>query len=348
MRVLPLAFATLATSVAAVSAAADRLPILDMHLHARAASYAGEDPPPMCTPFEVMPRWNNAKPPGEGFEFAREPCAKPIPAAKTDADVMAQTIEVMKRRNIIGMVSGEPEAMKAWKAAAPDRIIVGLDLRIGAAKGAHSHVAARTVADVRELHDAKAFEVLGEVMAQYEGVAADDPRLEPYWALAEARDIPVGIHIGPGEPAGPYGGAGTYRARHSSALVLEDVLVRHPKLRVYIMHAGYPLLEDLRALLFTHPQVYLDVSSIVYTEPRPAFYRYLEGIVEAGYGDRVMFGSDQMIWPGIIEPAIAAIEDAPFLDEKQKRAILYDNAARFLRLTPAQMAEHHRMGVDAR
>jgi predicted TIM-barrel fold metal-dependent hydrolase len=82
-----------------------------------------------------------------------------------------------------------------------------------------------------------------------------------------------------------------YRARNGSPLVLEDVLVRHPKLRVYIMHAGYPFADDLRALLFSHPQVYVDISSIVYTEPRPAFYRFLQEIVEAGYGDRVMFGS---------------------------------------------------------
>ena len=52
--------------------------------------------------------------------------------------------------------------------------------------------------------------------------------------------------------------------------------MRHPRLRVYIMHAGYPLIDDLRALLFTHPQVYVDISSIVYTEPRPSFYRYLQ------------------------------------------------------------------------
>ena len=40
-------------------------------------------------------------------------------------------------------------------------------------------------------------------------------------------------------------------------------------------------------------------------EPRPAFYRYLRGIVEAGYGDRVMFGSDQMVWPGLIDEQCA-------------------------------------------
>ena len=103
------------------------------------------------------------------------------------------------------------------------------------------------------------------------------------------------------------------------------------------------LLDDLRALLFAHPQVYVDISSIVYTEPRPAFYRFLHGVLEAGYGDRVMFGSDQMIWPGIIEPAIRTIEDAPALTPAQRRDILYNNAARFLRLTPEQIARHDGM-----
>jgi predicted TIM-barrel fold metal-dependent hydrolase len=64
--------------------------------------------------------------------------------------------------------------------------------------------------------------------------------------------------------------------------------------------------------------------------------------VEAGYGDRVMFGSDQMIWPGVIEPAIEAIEDAPFLTKAQKRDILYNNAARFLRFSEETIAGHHR------
>jgi predicted TIM-barrel fold metal-dependent hydrolase len=65
--------------------------------------------------------------------------------------------------------------------------------------------------------------------------------------------------------------------------------------------------------------------------------------VEAGYGDRILFGSDQMIWPGVIEPSIKAIEDAPFLTAAQKRDILYNNAARFLRLSKEEIARHHRM-----
>jgi predicted TIM-barrel fold metal-dependent hydrolase len=45
-----------------------------------------------------------------------------------------------------------------------------------------------------------------------------------------------------------------------------------------------------------------------------------------------MFGSDQMIWPDAIERSIDSIQEAPFLTAEQKRAILHDNAARFLRL----------------
>lgn len=324
----------------------ERLPIIDMHLHVRAAAYAGPNPPPMCTPFGTMPRSDPRGGIYEGLTFHRPPCERPIPAATSDAQVMRDTLEVMERRNIFGMVSGEPQAVAAWRAAARERIIPGVDLRLPGTSGV-SHVAARSPDELRALHSAGALRVLGEVMAQYEGIAANDPRLEPYWALAEELDVPVGIHLGPGEPGTPYAGQG-YRARLGSPLLLEDVLVRHPRLRVYVMHAGYPLVDELRALLFSHPQVYVDVASIVYTEPRAAFYRFLEQIVAAGYGDRVMFGSDQMIWPGVIEPAIATIEEAPFLTPEQKRDILYHNAARFLRLTPAEIEAHYAAGRGPR
>jgi uncharacterized protein len=342
MRILArFGFLLLVCAPVASGHAQNRDPIIDMHLHARKADYAGPDPFPMCAPFTVMPRIDAGKPETMGFNVT-PPCENPIPAGKTDDQIIKETVEIMKRRNIIGMVSGEPELMTKWRAAGGDRIIPGLDLRIAANPGA-AHVATRSTANVRQLHARGVFKVLGEVMAEYEGVPANDPRLEPYWALAEQMDIPVGIHMGPGGPGDPYSGSPGYRARNSNPLLLEDVLVRHPKLRVYIMHAGYPFLEPLRALMFSHPQVYVDIASIVYTEPRPAFYRYLQGIVEAGYGDRILFGSDQMIWPGVIEPSIQAIEEAPFLTPSQKRDILYNNAARFLRLSKEEIARHHKM-----
>ena len=327
----------LALALGLAGEAAARDPIIDMHLHARAAVYAGENPPPMCAPFAAMPRAGKAP---TDLEMDGAPCETPIMPAVTDDAVMRDTIAAMERHNIIGVVSGEPERIGRWRAAAPTRIIPAFDFRLAGTRGVR-HVAARGVDELRKLHRDGRFVVLGEIMAQYEGVAVNDARMEPFWALAEELDVPVAIHMGPGEPGQPYHGA--YRVALGNPLLLEEVLVRHPRLRVSIMHAAYPMAEALRALMFSHPQVYVDVGSIVYTEPRPAFYAFLKQIVDAGYGDRIMFGSDQMIWPGIIGPAIESIEQAPFLTPAQKRDIFYNNAARFLRLSKAEIARHHAM-----
>jgi predicted TIM-barrel fold metal-dependent hydrolase len=159
--------------------------------------------------------------------------------------------------------------------------------------------------------------------------------------LAEELNVPVGIHIGTGPVGAPYIGFDRYRARLHSPLALEEVLLRHRGLRVYIMHAGWPMLDDLLAVLWTHPQVYVDVGVIAWALPRVEFHRYLQRIVEAGFGKRVLFGSDQMIWPETIEMAIECVESAPFLTADQKRDIFFNNAARFLQLPPERIASMH-------
>ena len=317
-----------------------REPIIDMHLHVRAAAYAGENPPPMCAPFEVMPRSDNRQGIYEGMTFNRQPCERPIPAGSSDEQVMRDTFAAMERFNIFGVVSGEPEPLARWMAVAPRRIIPAVDYRLPGTRGSR-HVHARTIEQLRRLHAQGRLRVIGEIMAQYEGISVDDPRMEPLWALAEELDVPVAIHMGPGEPGQPYSGGG-YRVSLGDPLLLEPVLIRHPRLRVSIMHAGFPMADRMRALMFSHPQVYADIGGIIYTEPRSSFYAFLRELVDAGYGDRIMFGSDQMIWPGVIEHAIRTIEEAPFLNEAQKRDIFYNNAARFLRLSEAEKAAHRR------
>lgn len=323
--------------LAAPTAAQGRLPILDMHLHAMAADQHGPPPLAMCTPMS-FPVWDPSRPYAEAFmALAKDPpCPDPVWSPLTDEALMNETIEVMDRLNIVGVLSGlEPDRTAAWMAAAPGRFIPGLVLPFSERGGGLS------TDSLRSLHAAGRLAVLGEVINQYAGVAPDDERMEPYWVLAEELDIPVGIHVGTGPPGAIYLGSTGYRARLHSPLTMEEVLVRHPRLRVYLMHAGYPMLDDLLAVLYTHPQVYVDVGVIVYHQPRAEFYRYLRAIVEAGFGDRVMFGSDQMVWPGVIERAIAVIEEAPFLSEEQRRDIFYNNAARFLRLSEEEIARHH-------
>lgn len=314
--------------------AQERLPIIDMHLHAsRVADFAvlgGPPPIPHCVPMTDYPIPDAARSWAEIFKSRDLPC-RAFWSPSTDADVMEQTIAIMKRRNAYGVISGPQVAL--YKEAGGDRVIPGLSFSGGPN--------APAVEAVRRSLTQGGFAVLGEFSPQYGGLAPDDPSLAPYWALAEELDVPVAIHIGTGPVGAPYLAFGRYRARLHSALLLEEVLVRHPKLRVSIMHAGWPMLDDLLAVLWTHPQVYVDLGAIDWALPRAEFHRYLRRIVEAGFGKRVLFGSDQMVWPDAMEAAIESIESADFLTAEQKRDIFFDNAARFLRLSPQRVAAMH-------
>ena len=342
-------FILLFTLSAIFTSGQKREPIIDMHMHARVANHYGPPPLSICAPAKRMPVWDQKVPLEVAIEKTVE-CDTLIWSPLTDAEVMNQTIAVMKRYNMIGMLGGKPELVAKWMTAAPGRFIPGFDFRLdksgGTASASNNDQTYKPVTpeELRTLFKNGTVKVLGEVLNQYAGILPDDERMEPYWKVAEEMDIPVGIHIGPGGPAEYYFGNTGYRAKFQSALTLEEVLIRHPKLRVYIMHAGYPMLDDLLALLFSHPQVYVEVSMLVNVEPRKGFYRYLKAIIDAGYDKRIMFGSDQMIWPGIIEPAIKSIENASFLTKEQKRNIFYNNAARFLRLTKEEIERHHKMG----
>jgi predicted TIM-barrel fold metal-dependent hydrolase len=261
----------------------------------------------------------------------RPPCQDPLWSAESDQELLDRTLAIMERYNVFGVTSGA--RLSAWESAAGERIIPGILFDGGPD--------APSVDTLREWFEDGRVQVFGEVTIQYRGLEPSDESFQPYLALAEELDVPVGIHIGTGPPGAPYLGFSSYRARLHSPLILEEALIRHPNLRLYVMHAGWPMLDDLLALLWTHPQVHVGVGVISYALPRAEFYRYLRRIVEAGFGDRVMFGSDQMVWPDALEYAIRSIEEAPFLNAEQKRDILYNNAARFLRLSDDTIARHH-------
>jgi predicted TIM-barrel fold metal-dependent hydrolase len=313
----------------ASGAAAAPAPIIDMHLHALGAGDQGPPPVGICAPYEPFPDRDTRQ---DGMDYAMgmfktPPCAKPLWSAKDDADLRDRSLAMLEKYNITAVTSGSVARVAEWKQKAPQRIIAGVSF------GVEDAIPLKRL---RALHAAGQLQVLGELGPQYEGIGPTDPRLEPYWALAEELDVPVAIHMGPGPPGAPYlPGLGTYRMALSNPLLLEDVLVKHPKLRLYVMHAGWPMSDAMVALLYAHPQVYVDTGVIDYVLPRAEFHRHLQRLVEAGFGKRIMFGSDQMVWPDAIPIAIANIESARFLSAAQRRDILHDNAARFLRLPDA-------------
>jgi predicted TIM-barrel fold metal-dependent hydrolase len=128
---------------------------------------------------------------------------------------------------------------------------------------------------------------------------------------------------------------GKFRASMGDPFLLEDLLAKHPKLRVQVMHAGYPLIDNMLALLQANSHVYVDVAGLIWSYPLKEVNRYIQRLVEGGFEDRVMFGTDQMVWPKLMTYSISIIQNADYLTPEQKRDILYNNAARFLRLDKA-------------
>jgi predicted TIM-barrel fold metal-dependent hydrolase len=296
-------FAVLAGLSHAAPFAQQRDPVIDMHMHAHhiPIDLPGGAPPP-CLP---------------------RPCEAEGVATATAEETLRKTLEAMDRHNIVlgFLSSADLGIIRNWVAAAPKRFIASpFIVKPGEL----------TPQMLRKDYAAGRLAGMGEIGSQLLGVAPNDPALAPYFALAEEFDVPVLIHtagIGP-----PVSG---FRSDAGRPHLLEEVLVRHRNLRVFIENSGYPFLDETIAMMYQYPQLYGDLSTITWVIPRPAFHRYVEALVGAGLGKRLMFGSDQMRWPEKIDEAIEAIEEATYLTAEQKRDIFYNNAARFLRLGAA-------------
>jgi len=278
----------------------DTSPIIDVHVHA----------------YEKDERWRIKAPnPRTG---------QPLTATSEQAHMQASFAEMKKHNIVKAIVSNHYEAILRWKAADPARILIsyGFD--------------DPTKADLtflRAEHAAGRLFALGELGLQYQGIAPNDPKMEPIWLLAEELDIPVGLHTGLAPPGTPYRCCPKFRTTLGNPVLLEEVLVRHPKLRIYLMHAGFPYMQETIAIMHMYPQVYADLGVLDWSRPREEFHEYLKVLIRSGFGKRLMFGSDQMVWPEAIGMAVEGIESAAFLTAEQKRDIFYNNAVRFFRLT---------------
>ncbi|MBR1177027.1 amidohydrolase [Bradyrhizobium sp. KB893862 SZCCT0404] len=325
----------------ATAAESDPGPIIDVHVHAFGPDRFGPPGQTMCAPSEYWPARDPAEPMSKYLDaYSGHPdCAHKFKAPLAADEIRKRTMAELKRNHVVlAVTSGDADEVEHWRQQEPDLILPGLHLgRTGTLPD---------IAELRRLHAAGQLKVLGEIAAQNGGMAPNDPKLEPLYALAEELDIPVAFHTGLHAPGTAYFGSRGYRAINGDPLLFEEVLVRHPRMRIYLCHSAWPLEENLIALLYAHPQVYVDTSAIDWFLPRAEFHRYLQRLVEAGFAKRIMYGTDQMLWPESIPIAIKNIETAKFLTSEQKRDIFYNNAARFFRITD-KTPSALRVGVSA-
>jgi uncharacterized protein len=240
------------------------------------------------------------------------------------------TFAAFKKYNIVkAVVSGNPESVENWVAKdSGHRIIRGILMFASTDHGMDSGKLEQMIRD-------KKIEVFGEIAPYYSGTTLSDSAWQPYLRLCEKYDIPVAVHTGGGDPGGTYSWSPKARLKLGDPYLIEDVLVRYPKLRIYLMHnGGEEWHEHALRLMAYYPQLYTDIAVMLWVEPNTqrTVTAFLKNAKHAGYLNRVMFGSDQMIWPHAIEKSISFLNSLTFLSKKDKEDIFYNNAAKFLKL----------------
>ncbi|HYG38520.1 MAG TPA: amidohydrolase family protein [Cytophagales bacterium] len=172
----------------------------------------------------------------------------------------------------------------------------------------------------------KRIHFIGEVLSQYHGVSSSDSLLFPYYHLAEKYQLPVGIHTG---SAGPDHGCPNFSEEMGNPKLMNELMIRFPKMKVWIMHSGVPYLLETIEMMKKYPGLYTDISAI--NNPhilQPAeFSKVMKQLIENGLEDRIMFGSDN----GKIDVMINSINNLDYLTKKQKDKIFYKNAETFFR-----------------
>ncbi len=317
---------TSVASAAAQSASVKPPPVIDIHVHTFGG---GPGQTPMC-PWPPQFLASDPKTTEGTNGWSNQNCVLPLKTAATPDEYMKQVLAEWERLNVTAVVMGDEASVKKWKAAAPNRIIMGTSFMNSPTAGSYT-----PVEQLRTAFTTGGFTVMGEIGLQYQGISPSDTSVDRFFALAEQLDIPVGVHMGTGGSGRANIAMPKFRGSMGNPLLFEELLARHPKLRLWVMHAGYPMIDNMLTLLQANSHVYVDVAGLIWSYPRKEVDNYIQRLVEGGFGDRVMFGTDQLVWPGLMEASIEVIDRANFLTPQQKRDILYNNAARFLRLNTA-------------
>jgi len=186
----------------------------------------------------------------------------------------------------------------------------------------------------KKLIESGQLKVFGEIGAVYAGYTLADEEFDPFLNICERYDIPVAVHTGGGPIDITYRCCPDFRIRLSDPFLIEDVLAKYPKLRIYMMHSGEVFYEHALRLMLQYSQVYSDLGVILWVHEQPMDYaeRFLRKAKQYGVIDRVMYGSDQMVWPHAIEKSINQLKSYDFLSENDRKKIFHDNAYKFLKL----------------
>ncbi|MEU4742814.1 amidohydrolase family protein [Actinosynnema sp. NPDC023658] len=181
--------------------------------------------------------------------------------------------------------------------------------------------AARTARRLVEEHGVRGF----KFHPSLQGFSPDDRLAYPLYEAIEELGVPALFHTGQtGIGAGVPGGGGI-RLKYSDPMLVDDVAVDFPELRIILAHPSFPWQDQALAVATHKPHVHIDLSGWSPKYFPPQLVRYANSLLQ----DKVLFGSDYpVITPDRWLADFAELDIKPEVRSK----ILKDNAARLLGL----------------
>ncbi|MEO3860221.1 amidohydrolase family protein [Acrocarpospora sp. B8E8] len=145
-------------------------------------------------------------------------------------------------------------------------------------------------------------------------LAPDDPRLDPLYEVATSRRAPVAIMFGGN--AGPDVG-------FTSPLAIDNLARRHPRLRIILVHGGWPWVPQVIHVAYRRRNIYLEPD--IYLFGMAGWRDY----VDAGntyLKDRLLFASDFPYLP--LQASVRRFEE--MFDKRVLPRLLGENARELL------------------
>ncbi|GAA2684264.1 amidohydrolase family protein [Actinoplanes palleronii] len=156
-----------------------------------------------------------------------------------------------------------------------------------------------------------------------QGFAPDDRLAYPLYEAIEELGAVALFHTGQTGIGARVRGGGGIRLKYSNPMLVDDVAVDFPDLRIILAHPSFPWQDEALAVATHKEHVYIDLSGWSPKYFPPQLVRYANSLLQ----DKVLFGSDYpVITPDRWLADFAQLEIKDAVREK----ILLRNAARLL------------------
>lgn len=241
----------------------------------------------------------------------------------------AGTMPAWADRSVMGAAAGfDDEEVAAFCAEYPARLI-----------GFGSIHPERYKPERKVERAVKELGLRGIKLYPHSGFYPNDPRLGPVYQKCSELGVPVVIHTGPKAVRWQW-------MKYNRPVCVDDVATNFPNLKVVMCHGGFPWADEFLAVAHANPNVWIDISFLDYIERTFKRQGLAEQVLRSLTG---VIGSDRLLWgsegPFMNLPLYGAhgpsnyaesqrflVRRFEFLNDKEKAAILGENAARLLGL----------------